>query len=1290
MIRVESSQAAYNPIREHIRIKFETCPNNEERLVRAAQLLAELRPEISRAIIFVRTRRMAEDISAGLGEKLPGALNGKTGFFHAGLNADERDEAYEAFRSGKSLVLVATKAFGMGMDIPNIHAVLHLGPSSTFEDFLQEIGRAGRDAAYLVQAGLSSQKPIETYCLLIPEDFEKLKDLLQKSQLSWAQIEEVFSHVRQELRLHCIPEEQALPLSLQFTAKIPAFAKEPQAATQGRLALYWLERLKRLRLGFFLPAHLEFENESLDLQAETYEKVITDEDIRNLFRELLQARQHLPPEAKLTAIEINVLRNALGLRTVNEVFSLIARAQKRGVIRLQHSIPVAHQQAELYQYYAERNRITHPAIEAVFQLANHFLNLLGNQEEVVLGAEDLRPEVDRCFAEHFMPENFAWVKGNDNDDTAKKIQKEIKKYEKKNRQAVPTWVGVTFYLLRACPGIRHEAKMEDREVVQILHRTSSKANDASRFLQDLKTDCYFLFQKIAKGITSSPSNYALNVVETLTELKHDRLEYLDSVRAVISKLYLAKFLGSSLPMAVEVYQESDADLDERNPQSSDSLVFQAFQESQQLRRLRLLVLQAFSELPVERQNAFINTYFQCQSATDVVNLLENYLPQNSKLLAQFRDEALSEAEKKLNTEQKIVYEAPERQNQHVVAGPGSGKTHTLTLRVARLIHRDFIRPNEILILAYNRSVVTELKERLRRLFTALGYGSLVNSLQIFTIFGFMRYCLRERLDGIDFSEHADTFMNVWHNNPGLITLRVGNIRHILVDEFQDITCRRLDLLEAIGKNCIMTVIGDPNQSIYGYDRQNEQLCNISPKPLYDRFNTFFKPEIRYLYRNYRSYAPILAASEAFLQKNTETFDMQPLHAEEGTPDNWAAVETFDAGTENGVPNWIGKLKQCLETLLPTGMVPGQVAVLFRTNDELYRAFRLLKQHLSHEVRLRIQGENTSFLKIREVAFVVDNFIRPHLDESTHRKLPELFQKFRTQNPPPPAWDSWLWDVLESCCFEFQKELATESTFRDFLDYLRDVAEKDDGQLGKIYHQNGVLLSNYRAITEVILTTSHRVKGLEFDVVLLPPSDTDLPFMVDDAVIMDKNQLREYIEEERRLRYVSMTRAKYRLLMFNWQREKALTEGEHWRLPKEQRQTMGKPVKPGLDKFYIDFVAIRMPGVFDFIWQEVRKGEEVEIRRSVHGNYIFWQVWCRDRQVGQLSADGIGAILGAEQHNINRITGFSVTDVLVRYYAETLAAYERNGGINFAAQWNVAIQERGFTVIVEFAGYGKLN
>ena len=74
-------------------------------------------------------------------------LNGKDGIavsYHSGLSADEKNYAYDTFKRNEAKVMISTKAFGMGVDIPDIQLVYHHAPSGLLPDYVQEIGRAAR------------------------------------------------------------------------------------------------------------------------------------------------------------------------------------------------------------------------------------------------------------------------------------------------------------------------------------------------------------------------------------------------------------------------------------------------------------------------------------------------------------------------------------------------------------------------------------------------------------------------------------------------------------------------------------------------------------------------------------------------------------------------------------------------------------------------------------------------------------------------------------------------------------------------------------------------------------------------------------------------------------------------------------------------------------------------------------------------------------------------------------------------------------------------------------------
>ncbi|MFN0106928.1 MAG: DNA topoisomerase 3 [Bryobacteraceae bacterium] len=124
--------------RENIAIEVvEAGPGERTELVRQLLEDAGRRP----AIVYAPTRRQAEEVAAALKETLPAAP------YHAGLSSEMRARVQTGFLTGKLDVIVATIAFGMGIDKPNVRTVIHTALPSSVEGYYQEIGRAGRDGA---------------------------------------------------------------------------------------------------------------------------------------------------------------------------------------------------------------------------------------------------------------------------------------------------------------------------------------------------------------------------------------------------------------------------------------------------------------------------------------------------------------------------------------------------------------------------------------------------------------------------------------------------------------------------------------------------------------------------------------------------------------------------------------------------------------------------------------------------------------------------------------------------------------------------------------------------------------------------------------------------------------------------------------------------------------------------------------------------------------------------------------------------------------------------------------
>jgi DNA topoisomerase-3 len=133
---VEPTHFIHGFRRENIGIEIvEALPSQRPSLAREILSDAKHRP----AIVYAPTRKQAESLA----EEWAGEF--KVASYHAGLDAERRRRVQEGFMSGKLDVMVATIAFGMGIDKPDVRTVIHTALPGSVEGYYQEIGRAGRD-----------------------------------------------------------------------------------------------------------------------------------------------------------------------------------------------------------------------------------------------------------------------------------------------------------------------------------------------------------------------------------------------------------------------------------------------------------------------------------------------------------------------------------------------------------------------------------------------------------------------------------------------------------------------------------------------------------------------------------------------------------------------------------------------------------------------------------------------------------------------------------------------------------------------------------------------------------------------------------------------------------------------------------------------------------------------------------------------------------------------------------------------------------------------------------------
>ncbi|WP_405606142.1 ATP-dependent DNA helicase RecQ [Polaribacter sp. Asnod1-A03] len=154
----------------------------EDKLQRLLQIFTKTKKP---AIVYVNSRKKTEQISDFLN-----ANSFKSSFYHAGLSSVEKNISFNNWMTEKTSIIVATNAFGMGIDKPNVGLVIHLDIPSSIENYVQETGRAGRN-------GLKSFAVL----LFNKSDVLLFKDRLEKTLLSIKEIKEIHKKLYQYFRI---------------------------------------------------------------------------------------------------------------------------------------------------------------------------------------------------------------------------------------------------------------------------------------------------------------------------------------------------------------------------------------------------------------------------------------------------------------------------------------------------------------------------------------------------------------------------------------------------------------------------------------------------------------------------------------------------------------------------------------------------------------------------------------------------------------------------------------------------------------------------------------------------------------------------------------------------------------------------------------------------------------------------------------------------------------------------------------------------------------------------------
>ena len=917
-----------NPLRSHIAVRSQRVRGHlhdrrefhkalAERLPYIQQAIAdarrnrELTGQRSAVLVFASSRAHTEIVA----QRLASEVGGQVDYYHAGLDSASREEIYTRFLDGELDVLVATKAFGMGMDIPDIHWVVHLSPPGYLEDFLQEVGRIGRGAKERENAQLDK---LSALLLCSDRDFEAIRGMRARSALSLPIIKGLYQQAERHAyeldgqRVAIVPSEGFVtPENTPPATAAAARAK----ATRVRMGLYWLERAGRVRLcgsiadlmvvtihhaillrlareegvvGEVAKAILEVEQadsstsgisssqSTADMAVPSFSKGGVSTSGGGFFGGVIngigrllggladmvgllfgapravrpsnvpapaparapapapapaRAVRRLPlsvPEApmaseqKIVVLNLSQLKlRSTGLKSIGDVLACLADLEKLGGVSLKRDIQI------VLRKLASDPEV---AIRALFDYVDTAAAQLIRRLE-------LKGRIQ--FNPFEMVEDVDGPKVND---------------EQKRRQYERAFINGFRWLARAS-GVRlRQLTREDGKVIWEAVLASSACDKANARRERIRKGAQSLFDAVA-GQTSIPVTKLIDSLRSTSRNGRFRESDLGKAAGLLAAMNLVSISPELVPLShVVMLPEVDGQLEAQTD------IWEELNRVNDLSEARNMAMEVFANIGEDARDAFIEGYFGTSDAEGLRQFLDTHL---GEIETEDGDEGVSsviaEMREKVRATKAVEFFERFRQSEepaqwdvarypfdrHVLvnAGPGAGKTFVLVGRIAHLIRMQNIDPAQIVVLAFNRAVVFEIRRRIRELFKSLGYAAYASRLRVSTFHSFAIKNLA-RHGGVELSRSdmdgvLKVFSDRMERDPVFRSAVAGGVRSILVDEFQDVT----DQVYAVIRNLYLgsesragvMVIGDDDQDILRWQRKNDGSSEQFSEAYFDRF-----------------------------------------------------------------------------------------------------------------------------------------------------------------------------------------------------------------------------------------------------------------------------------------------------------------------------------------------------------------------------------------------------------------------------------------------------------------------
>lgn len=309
-------------------------------------------------LVYVRNRKETQEVARLLNmEGIPSE------FYHAGLEGSVRAEKQTLWKSSRIRVMVATNAFGMGIDKPDVRFVVHLDLPESLEAYYQEAGRAGRD-----------EKKAYAVLLYNSADKSRLIRRLEQSYPSEEEIKQIYHFLGNYYQL-AYGAGEGLSLEFDLADFCSRFKLEPVRTLH---ALKFLENNEYIALSetVFLPSRVQVIQGPEDIYRFQVEQPAYDYFLKTLLRSYGGIFDHFVPvkesdlAKRLGTGKGEVISTLKKLHSM-EVISYIQQTDKPHLTFIQHRLDKQHLYIDS-RYIAERYRLEKQQIDSVISYAETF------------------------------------------------------------------------------------------------------------------------------------------------------------------------------------------------------------------------------------------------------------------------------------------------------------------------------------------------------------------------------------------------------------------------------------------------------------------------------------------------------------------------------------------------------------------------------------------------------------------------------------------------------------------------------------------------------------------------------------------------------------------------------------------------------------------------------------------------------------------------------------------------------------------------------------------------------